>query len=106
MAGWPGGDVWINSSSLLQRVNYGHRLTLAIRGEMPRILSRIRPQKGQTVREAAVEYFNQVLLDRNLPERHRSIITDYMKNSKTKGDVEVVVDVLYLMLASPEYQLV
>jgi hypothetical protein len=86
-------------------VNYSHRLTLAIRSELPRLISSINRPRGKTLREAATDYFNQVLLDRNLPEAHRAVITDYMRTSKAKGDVEVIADVLYLMLASPEYQL-
>jgi len=106
VAGWPGGEVWINSSALLQRVNYAHRLTQTIKREVPRITSSITPPRGVTTRDAVAGFFGKVLLDRNLPPGHAEAIADYMKAfPNASQDADVLADVMYLMLASPEYQL-
>ncbi|MEE8519504.1 MAG: DUF1800 domain-containing protein [Dehalococcoidia bacterium] len=114
VAGWPGGTTWINSSTLLQRVNFAN---LVATGRSPRL--RFDPVKlaeaaGAQTDEEQVDFFARLLLGGEIAREDRKLLVDYMAFIHEAGLLaagrrptldEKLRSVVYLVLASPEYQL-
>ena len=111
VAGWPGGEAWINSTTLLQRVNQAFNVSnqFVQRGLRD-------PQSASALLLAAppeqlVDTLAAQLLDGNLPGGERTILVQFVRNldsassAAARRNPERVSSVLYLLLASPDYQL-
>lgn len=109
VAGWPGGMTWMNSSTWFARVNLINRLTTARRGPSAFDPSAVVAAHGLDTSQAYVDYWADLLLDGDLPEESRAMLAQYLdegggltrENLDRRGRA-----IVYLMLASPEYQLV
>jgi uncharacterized protein (DUF1800 family) len=117
VAGWPGGASWFNTTTWLERVNRANAI-LAIRKDdhtQPVDLFGFVQRNGLDTPERAVDFFLELLLDGQIRPAQRQALVDYMKDGNFwKGqpakDADPAVDrklrgLLYLILASPEYQL-
>ncbi|MBI3972202.1 MAG: DUF1800 domain-containing protein [Chloroflexi bacterium] len=119
VAGWPGGDRWINTTSWLERVNQANRI-LTIRRDQntqPVNLLQIVQQRSLTTPEQAVDYFLQLLLDGQVLPEQRQTLIDYVsdgnlwpKSGLPVKDTDPAVDrkirgLIYLIMSMPEYQL-
>lgn len=100
VAGWPGGAYWLSSSTFFARLNFLDSLL----GGSGRNAAVIPALAGLTATDDLVERALQVFLDGNVSDSTRQAITSY---------ADTVVDpnqraaaVAYLVLATPEYQLV
>lgn len=112
VAGWPGGAAWLNSSTWIQRVNFGNLLA----NRRSRVanasldLQALVHDQGISRPEELVQYFIDHLLDGNLSPEARQALDGYLFSNKPlmltpsslnqKGR-----DLVYLLMASPEYQL-
>ncbi|MDQ3700589.1 MAG: DUF1800 domain-containing protein, partial [Chloroflexota bacterium] len=152
VAGWPGGVNWINSSTWMERVNFGNFVVTAREDghTMAPAFAAIIERNGLTSPEAIVDYFGSILLDGQISAGMRQTLLAYLtggdltgapapaglangktdkgktaagkssgpKVGATKGAARTasnpalpafvdqkVRGVVYLMLASPEYQM-
>ena len=106
VAGWPGGATWINSSSLLQRINVANMLA-----EARDIRLRFVPGdlvNGQDLGTSGetVDFFGDLLLGGRLHDTDRDVLTAFLDDM---DGTAVTLDqklrsVVYLMLASPDFQ--
>ena len=112
VAGWPGGESWLNSSTWIYRVNFANAITS--RRRAPGVLSLDLPKvvwdnRFKEPREV-VQYFLDALLDGELDPAARRLLDSYLftgvpltlgrRSLNRKGRALV-----YLIMASPEYQL-
>ena len=112
VSGWAGGPAWINSSNLLQRLNFANLVATARRNIFNFDPYELVTQKNITSAEGIVDYFISVLLDGNMPPQEREILVEYVRGldtqpsgtGKTTED-EKLRSLVYLVLASPDYQL-
>lgn len=126
VAGWPGdkvGALWLNSGTWMARLNY---LDLLLAGApkannkayQPTDLQGIINTNHLDTPEKFVDYFSSYLFDGQLAQDRRTQFIDYFKgpaNSKTTTQITLtngqsyplsrVRGTIYLMMASPEYQL-
>ncbi len=125
VAGWPGGVSWINSTTWLERVNFCNTLLTARNDShtMPPPLETIVQRYQLHTYEAIVDHFADLLLDGQISPTMRTTLLDYLAAGQpvaaTPGRPRAIpsgpalpafVDqkvrgVVYLMLASPEFQL-
>ncbi len=99
VAGWPGGAVWLSSSTFFGRINFLDQF----------LLQRGRPVAIPALAAAptandAVDRAVAVLVDDNLAEASRQSLYAYA--STITNAQERAAAIAYLVLASPEYQLV
>jgi Protein of unknown function (DUF1800) len=126
VAGWPGDKVsafWLNSGTWMTRLNYIDLLlvrgTLARNGSTPLVdLQGIVNTNQVDSPEHFVDYFSSFLHDGNIESDRRTQLLDYFTASDSNGrggqitltngksyPLSRVRGTLYLMMASPEYQL-
>lgn len=99
VAGWPGGAAWLSSASFFGRVNFLDSL-LFPRGRAVAVP----PLLGQPTAEAMVDDALVRLVDGEISTESRESLYSY---ARTVGDArERAASVAYLVLASPEYQLI
>jgi uncharacterized protein (DUF1800 family) len=115
--GWPGGQTWINSNTVLLRFNFAMQVATQRQREFVRrsqIESWMKEHHVQTS-DDVIDHFALVLLDGKLPADARKLLADYM-NRDSKGQVKTfklspetlnskVRGVLHMMMTMPEYQL-
>ncbi len=100
VAGWPGGATWLSSSTFFARVNFLDQFLMGQRGRaqsLPALAN-----AGST--EALVDRALAIFVDGNVPNTSRQSIIDYAKT--VSNEQQRAAAVAYLVLASPEYQLV
>jgi uncharacterized protein (DUF1800 family) len=123
VAGWPGGVSWLNSATMFSRLNFINQLTTfdpetdqaspreaALR---PRLRQRLRDQQAAsaavdedlgTVSEALAHYL-PLVLDDNVSAEARQVLVDYGGGPDAALTPETLRGLVYLMLASPQFQL-
>jgi hypothetical protein len=132
VAGWPGGPAWLNSTSWLERANFCNSILVArddAHTLAPPLASIVERERLATP-QAIVDYFGDLLLDGNLSPTMRQVLLDYMMGTplvaapvpaaQTTGSSrgalppaplrpgfidQKVRGMVYLLLASPEYQM-
>jgi len=111
VAGWPGGAAWINSATLIQRLNFVNRIALARGGAM--LFRPDRPVAQLQLRTPykAADYYIGLLLDGRMPDEEREVLRAYSAYVAQwpgpggwVGD-EPLRSLVYLVMASPDYQL-
>lgn len=114
VSGWLGGPTWINSSTLLQRLNFANLVAISSKRDLPFKPSKLVTEAGAAPSvEGAVDYFISLLLDGDLPSKEREILVGFLN---TLGRLSLSTGVqdagekhlrslVYLVLASPDYQL-
>jgi uncharacterized protein (DUF1800 family) len=130
VAGWPGGARWINSATWMERVNFANVLCTARDDAhiMAPPFATVIERNGLTTPEAIVSYFGDILLDGQLSATMRQTLLEYLASGDPrslpapaggkglpaglppKPFLPTYVDqkvrgMVYLILASPEYQL-
>lgn len=114
VSGWPGGAVWINSNTLLQRLNFANTVSIARTANF-----QFNPQ--ETVQrlnissvDRFIDHFIGLLLDGNISDEERGILKTFGSALDIPGGfangTSPVVDeklrsLVYLIMASPDYQL-
>ena len=102
VAGWPGGSSWLSSTTFYARANFLDQFLLAPqRGAQQTELPAL---SGATTADELVERALSIFVDNNISDTARQSITAY---ASTITDArERASAVAYLVLASPEYQLI
>ena len=113
VAGWPGGAAWLNSSALLQRINLAN--TVATARSEPMRFDPIALLPGQDLNDsdAVVGSLGELLLGGRLRGPERRLLSAFLEsmNNPAYGVAgeplsEKLRSLVYLLLASPDYQLV
>jgi uncharacterized protein (DUF1800 family) len=109
VAGWPGGVSWINSTTLLQRANLANLLTNSGRNQhldtRPAFSYSERPNPQQTV-----DAYLTLLLDGQMPIEEQEVLQAYLRalgvtDPSDRLSDSVLRSLVYLLLASPDYQM-
>ena len=113
VAGWPGGAAWLNSSALLQRINLANTVATARSGPMRFNPAALLAGQDLNDADAVVGSLGELLLGGRLREPERRLLSAFLEsmNNPAYGlDGEPLAEKLrslvYLLLASPDYQLV
>ncbi len=99
VAGWPGGETWLSSGTFFGRVNFLDAF-LFPRGRPIAIPA----LEGQTTVQGMVDAALNALVDGNVAEASREAL--YAHAGTVPAGPERAATVAYLVLASPEYQLI
>jgi uncharacterized protein (DUF1800 family) len=109
VAGWEGGEAWINSSTLLERLNFFNKLTTSRNQSIQFDPSKLVFEEGISSPEAALDYLAFLLLDGSLPEEERRVLQLYLISLNDHFGAqhadEKLRSLAYLVMSSPEYQL-
>ena len=100
VAGWPGGPFWLSSSTFFSRINF---LDILLGGTGKNAVG-VPPLAGATTTAETVDTALQLFLDGNVGTTTRQAIIDYA--GTVIDPRERAATVAYLVLASPQYQLV
>jgi uncharacterized protein (DUF1800 family) len=85
VAGWPGGNSWINSSTLLARINFGNGASQRMQASLPK---------------ESLDQLLGTLVDGNVsPSTHDSLMAYQQQHQGDKAGL------LFMVLATPEFQL-
>jgi uncharacterized protein (DUF1800 family) len=101
VAGWPGGQAWLNSATWLARMNFANAVAAGQLGR-PRSGALFEQALGSRP-DAAADAFVRVLLDGELEPAQRSVLVDYVRAQP--GAPERRRGLAYLAMAAPEFHL-
>ena len=109
VSGWPGGAAWINSTTLLQRMNLAYTLTV---GGSRRALDtrQLFQRPDQPGTKEATERFISLFLDGSMPREEQDVLWAYLA-ARNGGRIPTALDqralrgLVYLLISSPDYQL-
>jgi uncharacterized protein (DUF1800 family) len=114
VAGWPGGATWINSNTLLERVNFAHDVARRSGRFLEQHLPQATKRGSVTADFNPVDYFGALLLDGNIPQDDREALTEFASaiakggagsRRNTRREFDALTSVVYLLLSSPAYHL-
>lgn len=100
VAGWPGGAAWLSSSTFFARVNFLDQFLFGLRGQ-PATLPAL---AGAATADEVVDGALEVLVDGNVSKESREAL--YAHARAIANAPERAATVAYLVLASPEFQLI
>ena len=107
VAGWPGGETWLNSATMFSRLNYINQVTGG--APQPRNARDVRPQPapGANLGTAAhaLDYYLPLVLDDNVPDDARQLLVDYAGGPDAPLSPDQLRSLVYLILASPQFHL-
>ncbi|MBI2887264.1 MAG: DUF1800 domain-containing protein [Chloroflexi bacterium] len=113
VAGWPGGAAWLNSSTWIQRVNFVNAVASQRRATAPGYLdlAQLVESHGITQPQELVQLLIDHLLDGNLSPEARAVVESYLASGQTFTLAPASLNrkgrtLVYLLLASPEFQLI
>ena len=109
VAGWPGGVSWLNSATLFARLNYIDLLAGGGAGNERSDQPQTDPS-GQVTGELgtaaqALDYYLPLLLDDNVSDEAREVLLEYVGDRDALLTAEQLRGLVYIILASPQYQL-
>jgi uncharacterized protein (DUF1800 family) len=103
VAGWPGGASWLNSSTMFARLNFLNALGTGL-GQPRQATPMVSMPKFAKASEA-FDHYASYLLDANLPDAARQAVLDYAGGPDAALTADTQRDLLYLLLAMPQYHL-
>ncbi|OGO23819.1 MAG: hypothetical protein A2Z28_07305 [Chloroflexi bacterium RBG_16_51_9] len=112
--GWPGGAVWINSNTLLQRLNFANTVSIARSANFQFNPQETARRLNISSADRFIDYFTSLLLDGNMSDEELGILKAFGSAldvpggfSNAPSDVvdEKLRSLVYLIMASPDYQL-
>jgi uncharacterized protein (DUF1800 family) len=113
VAGWPGGQSWINTRTLLARVNFSSQVTSEMnrRGQL---MERVRDDllapgaELSTPEEIVGVIWDALMPGRAMDEREKTALLAYVKDGAQNGKVNLrakLPGLLSLVMGTPEYQM-
>ncbi|HXH22328.1 MAG TPA: DUF1800 domain-containing protein [Dehalococcoidia bacterium] len=108
VAGWPGGETWLNSATMFARLNFINLVTGGAPQPAPRgARQQSQPAPGANLGTAAqaLDYYLPLVLDDNVPEEARRVLLDYAGGPDAPLSPEQLRGLVYLILASPQFHL-
>ncbi len=106
VAGWPGGVAWINSSSLLQRINAANMLAEGNNGRLRFTPGDLMDGQRLSTSGEIVDFLDDLLLGGRLQDADRDVLTAFLDDLGNVSLDRKIRSVVYLMLASPNFQVV
>ena len=110
VSGWPDGDEWINSSTLLNRLNFVNLISRGTGNFNHDIVGSIKSRNiDSTV--PAVDYFLDLFLDGVVADEEKAVMVGYLDGLLTKNGPKssftksTLGSLIYLVMSSPDYQL-
>jgi uncharacterized protein (DUF1800 family) len=113
VAGWPGGVDWITTTTWLERVNFAN--LVAGSRDNGRVVREAVERHNLTTAGDLVAYYGDLLLDGQVPPAMRTALLEYAGNGSASSGAAIRLTpeyldrkgrgILYLFLASPQYQL-
>jgi uncharacterized protein (DUF1800 family) len=109
VAGWPGGKSWFTTSMLFARLNFVNQVTGGVAPPGPPGQQRAPdlpavPEDLGTASQALAHYL-PLLLDDNVSKPARQVLLDYAGGPNARLTPETLRGLVYLIMASPQYQL-
>ena len=111
VSGWPEGGEWINSSTLLNRLNFVNAVSKGNKRAFDYDLVTSLKSNNIKSTEEAVDYLLDLCLDSVVPDQERAVFVGYL-NGLVGGDNSVnalnksrLGSLMYLVMSSPDYQL-
>ncbi|MSQ21910.1 MAG: DUF1800 domain-containing protein [Dehalococcoidia bacterium] len=102
VAGWPGGPAWINSVTLLERVNFANLVATNRKNFDPRGMI----TKGNPTPKEVLDYFINHLLDGNIAPSESAVMNTYSDDVARIATPDAAARAIaYLVLGSPDFQL-
>jgi uncharacterized protein (DUF1800 family) len=102
--GWKGGRTWINSATMLGRANFAAELALGNRFGQIADPAEVAAQRGWHDSHDAMDYYNELLLSRDVPPA-RGAIEQYL--AQATGPLgRRLRGVVHLLLTLPQFNLV
>jgi hypothetical protein len=116
VAGWPGGEAWISTTALITRYNLVNAVLQAGTDQPTHVnVAALLSARNLTTKEQILDFFIDLMLDGDLPAAKRQVLADYLvaddngKSTTFKLDDRTlnnkVRGLIYLIAASPEYQM-
>ena len=111
VSGWPKNAEWINSSTLLNRLNFMNAVATGNKRLFDYDLVKVMESANVNTIEKAVDYLLGLLLDGEVSEEERNIYIAYLDGlvgSATSDNVltkDRLASLVYLVMSSPDYQL-
>jgi len=113
VAGWKGGTSWINSATMIYRLNFANTVATARQKGFVFDPAQTLLQNGVAQPQGAVDYFTNLLIDGVIPDSERKILLSYLNvsssttvsSSSAWATDEQLRSLTYLVLCSPDYQL-
>lgn len=112
VAGWPGGPTWLNSALWLQRANFANSVATRRKGDPETVIELMGLMEREGLADLAGlrDYLVELLLDGQIGDESLAALNAYLGSSASARRTATVVNrkgrgLLYLLLASPEYQL-
>lgn len=109
VSGWPGGAAWFNSTTLLHRINFAHRIARAYRDQLLR--DPATAQLSGSAIGSRVRALMAMLVDGNVTTGEETVLKAFVDELSRSPSVdrrrlgaEVLSAVTYLLMASPGYQ--
>lgn len=111
VSGWPEGAEWINSSTLLNRLNFVNAVAKGNKNVFDYDLVSLLESHGIKTSEQAVDYFLSLFLDGEVPTKEKAVFVEYLDglvnrdrsvNVLTKSRIQ---SLIYLVMCSPDHQL-
>lgn len=107
VAGWPGGESWLNSATIFARLNLLNALTGGGAQGRNRRDQQAQQLAGMRLGSPAeaIAYYLPFLLDDNLPADGRQVLIDYGGGAESQLLPEQLRGLVYLILGSPQFHL-
>jgi uncharacterized protein (DUF1800 family) len=106
VAGWPGGSAWFTTSMLFARLNFINQATGGAPSGPPGQQAALPPvPEDLGTASQALAHYLPFLLDDNLSEAAQKVLLDYAGGPRAKMTPESLRGLVYLVMASPQYQL-
>ncbi len=100
VAGWPGGQAWLNSATMFARLNFVNLLT-----NLPAARSAPPPVAPLGTAQQAVDYYLPFVLDDNVPADARQVLLNYAGSPDAQLAPDQLRNLVYLVMASPQAHL-
>jgi uncharacterized protein (DUF1800 family) len=103
VAGWPGGEDWVSSATVLERVNFANAVASGRRAELRYDPLALMAQGGAETPEAQVDLLAS-LLRGHLPRWEREVLVSFATTAPVDSEQRLR-DITYLLAASSGHQL-
>ncbi len=104
VAGWPGGAAWINSASLLERINAANKIVTTRSKRLRFDPEELVVAQGLSASGEIVDFFDDLLLGGRLRATDRDALTAFMDGLGGVTLDRKLRSLVYLILASPDFQ--
>ena len=111
VSGWPENEEWINSSTLLNRLNFVNAVAEGNRRHFDYDLVNMIDLKTVNETKDVIDHFVDILLDGEISEEEKGIYIAYLDGLLKGEDLQTgltkdrLASLVYLVMSSPDYQL-